>query len=248
MRVALCLSGQTRTYEKCFDSQYNHIIKKYNCDVFIHTWTYNGLYPKTPDNLHYCKEYNINNYDKYLNNNYLIDSKIISLYNPKKILIEYPDKNFFISHSPSNNVKFFNAIMMYYSIYQSNQLKIQYENDRDFKYDIVIRCRFDLFFENFDIILDNNLYLAPNENIDKPFSVQMRDVLNIIGPKYMPNDQFSYGTSDAMDYYCNLYKEYILHQNNLPSHPEGLLSKYLWENNKYIPLINNNIAMKIILS
>lgn len=246
MRVAICLSGQTRTYEKCFDSQYNHIIKKYNCDVFIHTWVYNGLYPKTPDNLHYCREYSINNYDKYLNNNYLIDSKVISLYNPKKILIEYPDKNFFINKSPSDNIKFFNAIMMYYSIYQSNQLKIKYENDRNFKYDIVIRCRFDLFFESLDLISDGNLYLAPNENIDRPFNNEMKNLLNTIGPKYMPNDQFAYGTSNAMDYYSDAYIDYLLHKDSFPSHPEGVLSKHLWENGKYIPLIDNNIRMKII--
>lgn len=246
MRIALCLSGQTRAYEKCFDSQYINIIKPYNCDIFIHTWLYNGLYPKTPDNLHYCKEYNISNYDKYLNDDYLINSKLFSLYTPKKILVEYPDKDFFINKlSPNDNIKFFNAIMMYYSIYQSNNLKKQYEINYGFKYDIVIRCRFDLFFEHLKLLTDDSLYLAPNENIDRPFNNNMKNILNTVGPKYMPSDQFAHGTSTAMDYYSNIYESYLLNQNIFPQHPEGMISEYLW-NSSYIPIINNNIRMKII--
>ena len=66
--------------------------------------------------------------------------------------------------------------MMYYSIYQSNNLKKQYEINYGFKYDIVIRCRFDLFFEHLKLLTDDSLYLAPNENIDRPFNNNKKNI------------------------------------------------------------------------
>lgn len=246
MRVALCLSGQTRTYKKCFDSQYKYILARYSPDVFIHTWLYDGLYPKTSDNLHYCANYNIDNYDKYLNDNHLIQSDIFSLYKPKKCSVEHPDKNYFIQQSPVAVPKFFNAIMMYYSIFYSNRLKQEYELQRNFKYDFVIRCRFDLYFEKFVLLPENDLYLAPNENIGQVFTPEMKELLALQGPKYMPNDQFAHGSSDAMDYYSSVYMKYLENKHIFPIHPEGILSKHLWEyNNRYVPQINHNIHMKI---
>lgn len=42
MKVALCLSGQSRTFKRCFKSQKKHIIDRLNPDIFIHTWTFGG--------------------------------------------------------------------------------------------------------------------------------------------------------------------------------------------------------------
>lgn len=246
MKVALCLSGQTRTYKDCFPSQYEQIISKYNCDVFIHTWMYNGLYHRTPDNLHYCKEYNIDNYDKYLNDNYL-DFNFCSLYKPIQCLIEKPDKHYFISKAPAHNLNFFNAIMMYYSIHSCNKLKIDYENRYNFKYDIVIRCRFDLIIHQFNISDNLFLYLAPHFNYRKPFSPQMQRELKKRGISYMPNDQFAYGCSDAMNYYCDIYKNYTEKIFDYRDHAEGLLSQHLWQYNTTIwkPAIDETIQIEI---
>ena len=38
MRVALCLSGQMRSFERTFDSINENLIKPNNADVFIHSW------------------------------------------------------------------------------------------------------------------------------------------------------------------------------------------------------------------
>ena len=102
-----------------------------------------------------------------------------------------------------------------------------------------------MFFEHLKLLTDDSLYLAPNENTDRPFNNNKKNILDTIGPKYMPNDQFAHGTSEAMDYYSNIYESYLLNQNIFPQHPEGLMSEYLW-NSSYIPIINNNIRMKII--
>ncbi|MGL6338266.1 MAG: hypothetical protein ACRC80_03910, partial [Waterburya sp.] len=39
LKVALCISGQLRGYEKAFQSWQEHIIERLNPDIFVHTWT-----------------------------------------------------------------------------------------------------------------------------------------------------------------------------------------------------------------
>lgn len=42
MRVALCLSGQLRTFMDCHEDTMRNIVLPYNADVFIHTWDKTG--------------------------------------------------------------------------------------------------------------------------------------------------------------------------------------------------------------
>lgn len=235
MKIALCLSGQIRNWKNCFDSINTQIIQKYNCDVFIHTWDTIG----NPVPHHYVKN--------FVHNNQLINTEIIQKYKPKKIQIDNTNYDFFKNKIP--NSRFYNTLMMWYSIYNSNKLKCDYESENNFVYDVNIRCRFDTFFENFEIndIKNNTIYLPPNENINNPFTELMKEKLKTEGPSYMPNDQLSYGDFNSMNYYCKIYK--ILENNiyEYTHHPEGLLTEHLWKKNKseINVEINNNIKMKI---
>lgn len=235
MKIALCLSGQTRNWKSSYDSIRTQIIEKYNVDVFIHTWDVKGkMVPH-----HYIENYN-DNFDK-------VDYEFIDFYKPKKIKIDSPQYNIF--KKKIGDSRFYNTLMMWYSIDKSNELRKEYEFENNIKYDVVIRCRFDLFFENFTInnVDKNTIYLPPNENINNPFTSEMKQMLKDVGPKYMPNDQLAYGLSNSMDWYCKLYK--IINSNiyKYIHHPEGLLSQYLWdtENANYKVEINDSILMKI---
>jgi hypothetical protein len=120
------------------------------------------------------------------------------------------------------------------------------------KYDVVIRCRFDLEIHKFDIVdtLSNvvdTIYLPPNENMNMPFSEGMRNEFQITGIKYMPNDQLAYGSSAGMDYYSKLWE---IQSNNIDeymNHPEGALTDHFWNKNKsaFKADVNPNILMKI---
>lgn len=235
MKVALCLSGQTRKWNQTYQSIYDEIIKKYNTDIFIHTWDVVGnMVPH-----HYIED--------YTDNNQLPNYDFISKYNPKKIKIDFSNYNLFKNKTPKS--RFYNTLMMWYSIQESNNLRKEYEFENNIKYNCIIRCRFDLFFEKFEInkIENNKIYLPPNQNIDNPFTVDMLKQLQIDGPKYMPNDQLSYGDSSTMDYYCSVYKILENDIKKYVHHPEGLLSEHLWIKNNTNILIetNNNIKIKI---
>ena len=42
MKIAIQLFGHLRTYKKCLPALKKHLLNKYDCDIFMHTWdTYN---------------------------------------------------------------------------------------------------------------------------------------------------------------------------------------------------------------
>jgi hypothetical protein len=269
MKVALCLSGQSRTFRQCLTSQRLQIINKLKADVFIHSWSFKGDSRLFSSHDHRFK---INDYKKYINHdrNIIPATKLLQAYNPKKILIEYPDADYFISQvkksgryvahgfnklfDSEDKYKWFNCLMMYYGIYMSNKLKKDYEKERNFVYDMVIRCRMDLFFsyasfdETLEDVKNNIIYLAPNENIDIIFNKGMKEQLVKQGAKFMPNDQFAYGNSGAMDYYSSVYDYFMKDIDCYAHHGEGALTDHLWNKNTSIYQIiktNPKIKMKI---
>ena len=270
MKAALCLSGQSRTFKKCFKSQYNHIIKPLNADVFIHTWAYAG---NSQIHATHNQSYDINKYVKFVDS-YKYSTPLTAinqLYKPKTMVVEYPDYNFFIDKMKqsknlpdqdknsdkwytlfknNNRYKWFNLLMMHYGIYKSNSLKKKFEDIKGFKYDLVIRCRFDLLFKKaiIDEVEKNVIYLPPNEDIDIVFNEGMKKQLQEKGPAFMPNDKFAYGNSGAMDYYSSIYEFYNRDVDYYLHHGEASVSQHLWDknNSEYKNIkINDKIKMKI---
>ena len=128
MRVAVLLSGQFRNSYEQYETIKKNLIDLYNADVFIY-------YTHT-DELD------------------IREGDLINLYNPVHIEFEkYPDKiNEFVNSvkdfpkaEESNTTSIF---YMWYGIMKANELKIKYENDNSFKYDLVVRCRFDTYILN----------------------------------------------------------------------------------------------------
>ena len=73
---------------------------------------------------------------------------VVFLHEPQIIFNPFNDVNYELAR-PSN------VHSMFFSIQRFNQLKMQYERENNFSYDIVIRCRFDVDIIKFDIDLYN---------------------------------------------------------------------------------------------
>lgn len=43
MRVAVCMSGHMRSYDKCFPPLEKYLLGKYQCDLFLATWNTRGV-------------------------------------------------------------------------------------------------------------------------------------------------------------------------------------------------------------
>lgn len=189
MKIALCLSGQPRYLDDGYNQIYNNLLSKYDIDVFVHTWwdeTEIGKKFVLSEKLKYGRECKIE--EDTLD-------KIIRYYKPK-IFYNETQKKFNIYEDV--NYGLLNPISpysMYYSIMKSNQIKSMYELDKEFKYDLVIRCRFDIMFKTFNLDLNNldsNLIYVSGE-------------IDSNGQKNTPNDQFAISSSANMDYYSDLY-------------------------------------------
>lgn len=136
-RIAVCLSGQTRSYAEGYKYLHKNLLSKHNVDIFWHTWTL----------------------DDDVRNN------LESLYNPK--MTNYTktfDNAQFIKYNRTQDNRFppYNTIHMLYSIFMSNFLKRTYEIENGFVYDAAVRIRFDYALNtelDFDNMVKNKLYV-----------------------------------------------------------------------------------------
>lgn len=213
MKVALLLPGHIRTYDKTYDNLKKYILDYYDCDIFISTYeTFGSKYSHIPDKV---------------NVNLPIDKDdIINLYKPKDIIfLEDKEENSYYNKL----YKGFN-LGMFYSLQKCNELKIKYEQENNFKYDLVIRSRFDLLINsiNYDEILLDSL--------NHPYIGQIwSDGIT---------DQFAISNSDIMNIYCNLINDKdILLKDKCQKHPEILLKKHLLNNNIKLNKINVDFSL-----
>jgi hypothetical protein len=125
--------------------------------------------------------------------------EIIKLYKPKYIQID-----------KSPNYKRLDFDLMFKTIFLSNRLKRKYEIENDFRYDVVVKYRFDLIFskeEKFpkSIIEEKKIYVS---KIDGP-------KMNTDYEQYGIHDLFFWGDSHSMDIMSLTYKIKSLYYGNI---------------------------------
>ena len=140
MKIALCLSGQARFVEQCYNEVlYPYVLESNNIDIFIHTW----VIDKSQINKHFI------NGGGHIMGPVIKENQIqstLDLYNPVSYKVE-PQIQFELGKFPERilpGIRSDYLYSMFYSIYQSNKLKSEYEIKNNFKYDWVIRSRFDV--------------------------------------------------------------------------------------------------------
>lgn len=175
MKIAVCMSGHMRTYEKSLPYIKEQLLNYHNCDIFIHTWE-----DKKTNWNHVIKEYK---------------PKSICIEEQKQFLDNYPNKHLTSQHIRSN----LGVIGMYYKIYKCNELKIEHEKIYN-KYDIVIRIRPDgilnkkIEFEiEFESEFLNNIYVTVGNNntwISDTFAYSSSENMNLYSNTYNHLNEF----------------------------------------------------------
>ncbi|CAB4124317.1 hypothetical protein UFOVP49_155 [uncultured Caudovirales phage] len=211
MKTAVVISGQIRDAKQCFNSLHGEILLPYNADVFIDTWIpTNSIVDHRGD---------------LIPNDMSID-EIIFNYKPKMINVEdfnspfmkyikdtAPKKTSSYDGSLAWETKVENVFYMYYKVWRANSLKSYYEKLNGFKYDCVIRMRFDLEFGSFPIIVPkkNEIYIPEGSNHRGGI-----------------NDLMALGDSDTMDKHANLFCSLNQYMNmDIGLHPESLMRSHL---------------------
>lgn len=256
MKIALCISGQPRYLDNGYQHIYKNLLSKHEMDIFIHTWWDDNLIGKRFDFSQHGRD-RIGVWESGT------IQKIENFYKPKDILIEKPKifnidtfknlneywkTNF--SESNSNN-----SISMWYSILNSNKLKKDYESKNNFRYDLVIRCRFDILFDFFYLDLDSIdsdfIYVQSIGQIRKNKIYKNSHLLpsDLLNDKILYlNDQFAISNSENMDYYSEVYNNCEFYWNNFESPPigESALTFHLMYNKMKIKISDSLYLNNII--
>lgn len=155
-KIAICFSGRLTSKE--FDSFKEKIIDNYDkVDIFVHTWYSNDIDYSFLEKIK-VKDYLI---EKFSNEKF----EKTSLFLKSKIKEIRPSLNNMTMDEFYEINRFFeNDAPMFYGINKSFELKRKYEEENNFKYDVVIRARWDvnvvnhLNLDNFELE-KNTIYL-----------------------------------------------------------------------------------------
>lgn len=231
-RIAICFSGQIRTWRRCVDT-WQHILEhegsRDNIDVFCHFWDFNTVPNSVPD---------------HPKVSITVDSseiqELINILKPKKYIIEseksFPlfDPNQAITHGP--------FISQFYGIMKAANLKREYEIENRMMYKGVVRARYDAFYthnmtEFYKIILPNTMHGFHMGWNDRNFRGRMGDIFWIA-------DSDTYDL--IADYYINLgYIDRKWFTNNqTEATPEWVFFHYIKKNN--IDIQNNHWDVKLM--
>lgn len=189
MKIALCLSGQPRSFEKGYQYYYENLLTKFDVDVFIHTWKRNEI------------------------------EKIRLLYNPISILVEdVLSLDVDSKYTRTPNAKKWPprfTVSSFYSIFRCCLLKIDHEIKTK-QYDWVVKTRFDFALPvviPFDKLQKDTLYMPPCRT--KAFGDWLGNDQFAIGDSYIMNAYMS--TYLSMERYynsgCEMIGEEMLRAN-----------------------------------
>jgi hypothetical protein len=183
MKIAVCLSGQPRTIKYTYKNILDHF-SNYDVDYFCQSWDFNTYKYNIPGvHVAWSSEEDVDHHELISN---------LNLYNPKKYIIQKKGAEPLPVGWGS----------LFYSTTVANFLKKQYEIENNFRYDAVVKSRYDIVFNpNEKFVVDprvtNNNYLDILVSWKGRMSFEY-DRVNVM-------DTFYYGSSTAMDIMTNLY-------------------------------------------
>ena len=222
MKIALLLSGELGTFEfKNTCEKWKKVINKLELDVFCIV-DENNFYDKDSDcqifsvnnpnkempNQHnrvykntkfLTYEESLAKINKILEKYIKVKSKKIFKYTDLNLnfLIKNKNHKIFYEYSKNTgrsiNIKYAN-LSQFYKLKKCFDLMSEYENKNNFKYDLVIRSRFDIFIDNLNLITSNC----------KLFN---QEICASYGTGHLI-DWWAIGKRDIMEKYCNYYNNF----------------------------------------
>ena len=232
MKVAYCLSGHMRSYEKCLQNQKKNFIEKNNCDVFIYTSDLNTTPHNKMKNPNFKKEQvdlkNVIVNDIYQSKHYWCTyklkkdellNKVINTYRTYNIDI----KDIFVEEEEEKeNITKHKEVVKTWSwirerqvrkFYMCNELLKDYQKNNSTSYDIVVRSRPDIIFKQ---PIDVEAVMKKNGIGKKEIKNTIfvwggwppgGDTMTKAGMREYLFDGFAFSEPEVMDIYCNLYNQ-----------------------------------------
>lgn len=207
--IAVCLSGEHRTFKKCAENiREFYQSDNYNVVFFGHTWT-DSEYTKEH------KFYNIEKKEVYdpaqlhqqMNElikfeNLLIEDKTVVNNELVAKTISFDECNFGLKRS-ANMAKPIGYVHMSYSIMMANWLKTKFEIENNMRFDIVVRARHDNFYEpgkKFNEYIPHEIHPTVIYGSSNTFPMEYW--------QHHFNDLLFFGSSRVMNTVCDFYRYY----------------------------------------
>lgn len=205
MKIAICLSGMLRNFENTFPRFKKFVIDQHKPDVFF------AGYPNSLG-IEECK------------------NKFIDFYKPKNFIFNEYTQEFRnkicndeqkYANFCRNETKINNFLSQAYNIKICDLLRQEYEKQNNFEYDVVVRCRTDVFYyKSFD---EEQLNLAKLGYVLIPTEWDFKEVT-----PYAVSDSFAMTNSKNMTKYSTLYNFIESYYNNgVLMHPETMVGNHI---------------------
>lgn len=218
MKIALCMSGHMRTWEKCYDNLKKNILSKYEVDIFISTWNVIDYQGNIDDE-------NIVNLDD-ISKIYGSSLKECEIENYQEVLPFLSEHASNITANIGVGCQPIRCISMFYKNYKSINMI------RNLDYDIVIKTRPDLVYFGDIVLEDINSINIPIEQPINNGKIYNDDIDYYIGSIIDTfggyPDSMIYSNKENMLNFSNLYNEYYNYWlSGHTLHPELLLKFHL---------------------
>lgn len=194
-RIALCFSGQPRTWAKCYQ-MWLDLFKGQDTDIFFHFWNYNSPSSLSLHQLGQPTSDIIISHEER--------QKIVEVLQPKKFEFQTIKHGINVASSYVKTPIAPWAHAQFYSVSKAAWLKRQYEIENNFEYDLVFRMRSDLAISgNIDLpwVEPNTIYTVHNAKCD-PTTHTFR-----IGDIFFAADSFTYDQIAGGFYHAFNYLE-----------------------------------------
>ena len=192
MRIAVCFSGQIRTWRECYESWEKLLntlksdpkLQKHDIqvDYFVHTWDLHTIPPHLWANNENLSVREICDMRLDVDKEEL--NEVLGILSPKRYTIDNIDilntRSFIVNEKSIQYGNDGNCLLTWaapqlYSIMKAGVLKRQYEIENNFEYDVCMKFRFDMLLSTEDItqiveklsepIQDHTIYSMHSKNI-----------------------------------------------------------------------------------
>jgi hypothetical protein len=224
MKIALCFSGQPRTWEKCLPSWIKfkqRLQEHFNADIdtFCHAWDFNTpphavmsspMVNNNDKSFDYRRVKGImitsQERDQFLNalqpKKYIFENEEVSKLKPAEVL-ELSRRN----KNEHGECPIEWAGSQFYAIMYAAHLKKQYEFENNIRYDMCFRLRYDLYFDDhqLDWFFHKNNTDARLPRYNNIYSCHTtKDISSF--PFHRLGDIFWYADSVTFDRFCDFYR------------------------------------------
>ena len=158
MKIAVCFFGHLRTFKECATHIKHNLLDKYDCDLFMHTWsTYN----------HHTKTHHENRDIKGdVSKNIIVKTygEFTDIIIEKQILKDMG----YVNITRSQTISLFGIYSLYHSMKESYLLCERYSREKNKKYDLIVMVRPDIALLD-PLELDTYISSIPLNELEKAY-------------------------------------------------------------------------------